>query len=126
MRLPEQLIDQTVKALLLLAAKAHHWHLTTQSYSAHKALGHLYEEAHDCADRISEAAQGAGFVPKSSNEDVVMMFTAPENAIRETEQICQVLAMLDDASKGVAWLSNIVQDCHGKIYAILYRLKRLK
>lgn len=117
-------LDTVVKALLSLAAQAHHWHLATRSYAQHKAFGDLYSYAHEAADALAEPAMGdGGYTPESLKSPIGLVFCAPEAAPRELEDICDMLHQLE--SRSPDWLVNLLQELQGRLYSTLYQLKRL-
>lgn len=118
-------INQCVQKCLMMAAKAHQWHLLTRNYAAHMALGDLYEYFHDAADKLSESAQGAGLNPLASQGKLTLEFTSAESAISETEAFIGELETLRAAVSAMPWYDNIVQEVQGSLYGILYKLKRL-
>lgn len=118
-------ITAMVNQLLLLSAEAHGWHLKTKSYAQHMAFGELYDYAHDAADSLSEAAQGAGYQPPLTGPAISCSFSAPAKAIPEIERLCGELSKLSDQSASVPWFANLVQEVEGNLYKIAYKLKRL-
>jgi DNA-binding ferritin-like protein len=119
-------LNDVIQQFHLMSAKAHHWHLTTRSYSAHMALGELYEYLPDAADKLSETAQGAGLNPSAlSNSKVQVAFSGADQAIKETEAFLVEVETLRGKVTSLAWLDNILQEIQGTLYGILFKLKRL-
>lgn len=107
---------------LVLAAKSHHWHLTTRSYARHVALGQLYEYFHAAIDQLAEAAIGAGIELATTAKATWKVNFPPDSAAEaEVEGFIKELKAL----KGDPWLMNIVEEIESNLYAILYKLKQL-
>ena len=52
-------MNEFIATLFLARELAHRYHLSTKSYSQHKALEHFYEHILDLTDDLAEMAQGA-------------------------------------------------------------------
>lgn len=131
-------VNDLVYQALVLAAKAHVWHLAVTgqgSYAQHMALGALYEYFHDIADRISETAQGNDLNPLPNNFAVRFTFTGPDSAVSDVQSFIdnvQAVSEYIDESENEAsetsdydYLENIFQEIIGNLYAHLYKLKKL-
>jgi hypothetical protein len=118
-------INDCVQKCLMLAAKAHQWHLATRNGFTHLTLGDLYEYFHVAADKLSESAQGAGLNPSASRGKLSLEFTSAESAISETEAFIGELESLRGMVSAMPWYDSIVQEVQGSLYDILYKLKRL-
>ena len=56
-------MNEFIANLFLTRELAHRYHLSTKSYSEHKALGHFYSELEDQIDGLTEMWQGkAGII----------------------------------------------------------------
>ena len=51
-------MNEFIANLFLTRELAHRYHLSTKSYSEHKALGHFYSELEDQIDSLTEMWQG--------------------------------------------------------------------
>ena len=52
-------MNEFIATLFLTRELAHRYHLSTKSYSQHKALGNFYEDLLDLTDDLAEMTQGA-------------------------------------------------------------------
>ena len=52
-------MNEFIATLFLTRELAHRYHLSTKSYSQHKALGNFYEDLLDLIDDLAEMTQGA-------------------------------------------------------------------
>ena len=112
---------ELVYKALAMAATAHHWHLTTQSYARHLAFGELYDYCHDIADTLAEKLMGSGEVFAVDGVKQPLDFTNPDKAIPLIEDFAEDFEDILEPE----WLTNIAQEIQGRLYAILYKLKRL-
>lgn len=114
--------DSLTKQLLVLAAVSHFWHLTTPSYARHQAFGELYPLAHDLADKLNEALQGAG-VREPDQTRITVGFTGESGAEGEIEKV--VMAARKISESKALWVSNIGQEIEAALFGVLYKLKKL-
>ena len=67
----------TTSAMILMLVEAtdqiHVFHWQTQSYSEHKALGHLYDSMADLTDKMAEVAMGADSGPRPKLSDGIKL-----------------------------------------------------
>ena len=112
--------ELTYKALAM-AATAHHWHLTTNSYARHIAFGELYNYCHDIADTLAEKLMGSGEQFSKTNVKLALEFTTPDKAIVLIEDFAEEFEDILEPP----WLVNIAQEIQGRLYGILYKLKNL-
>ncbi len=124
-----RLINDAVANTLVLAAKAHFWHLTTRSYAAHQALGELYSFLHEVADGLSEPAQGEGLEHSAVALQANFQPYTAAQVIGELENFCSIslgkVLMGIQGNTDLQWYANIVQGFQGDLYKTLYKLKRL-
>jgi DNA-binding ferritin-like protein len=106
---------------LVLAALAHHWHLTTTSYAQHVTLGEVYLYCHTIADTLAEKLIGAGEDLPDKSAKFSFAFTPSSQAIKTLETFAQDFENLTDPP----WLQNLAQEIQGELYGHLYKLKRL-
>ncbi|MCF7968101.1 MAG: hypothetical protein K9K68_02920 [Methylococcaceae bacterium] len=118
-------VNGLIQQCMLMAAKAHQWHLATRSYAAHVALNELYDYLPDAADKLSETCQGAGLNPLAITDKVTITFSSPDQAIKEIEAFMVEIEAVRKTVTDMPWLDNIFQDIQGTIYGTLYKLKRL-
>ena len=96
-------------------------HLSTDSYSVHKALGKYYEDIIELADDFAEAYQGRYEKIKKYPEEFHSA-TDPEKYLKS------LLQFVDEARGDLpqdSELQNIVDEITSLIDATLYRLKFL-
>ena len=110
-----------IAALLHSSTVAHFMHLSTDSYAAHKALGHYYEDIIELADDFAEAYQGRyGKIKKYPDE-----FHAgkdPEKYLKSMQ------GFVDEARKDLpqdSEIQNIIDEISQLIDSTLYKLKFL-
>ena len=112
-----------VSALLHSSTAAHFLHLSTKSYSEHKALGGFYEDILDLADKYAEAFQGHyGIIPLSAYIDDFKVQKDAKTYIKGLLQFAKGLRkeLPDDPD-----LQNIHDEIVGLIAATLYKLENL-
>jgi len=110
-----------VAALLHSSTVTHFMHLSTDSYSVHKALGKYYEDIIELADDFAEAYQGRYEKIKKYPEEFHSA-TDPEKYLKS------LLQFVDEARGDLpqdSELQNIVDEITSLIDATLYRLKFL-
>jgi len=113
-----------VAALLNSSTVAHLIHLSTTSYSEHKALGHFYEDILDLADRYAETYAGHhGVIPVAMYPDEFKVQKDGKTYIANLLQFSQSMRkQLPDDSD----LTNIHDEINGLIASTLYKLERFK
>lgn len=112
-----------VSALLHSSTAAHFLHLSTKSYSEHKALGGFYEDILDLADKYAEAFQGHyGIIPLSAYIDDFKVQKDAKTYIKGLLQFAKGMRkeLPDDPD-----LQNIHDEIVGLIAATLYKLENL-
>ena len=112
-----------VSALLHSSTAAHFLHLSTKSYSEHKALGGFYEDILDFADKYAEAFQGHyGIIPLSAYIDDFKVQKDAKTYIKGLLQFAKGMRkeLPDDPD-----LQNIHDEIVGLIAATLYKLENL-
>ena len=112
-----------VSALLHSSTAAHFLHLSTKSYSEHKALGGFYEDILDLADKYAEAFQGHyGIIPLSAYIDDFKVQKDAKTYIKGLLQFAKGMRkeLPDDPD-----LQNIHDEIVGLIAATFYKLENL-
>lgn len=112
-----------VSALLHSSTAAHFLHLSTKSYSEHKALGGFYEDILDLADKYAEAFQGHyGIIPLTAYIDDFKVQKDAKTYIKGLLQFAKGMRkeLPDDPD-----LQNIHDEIVGLIAATLYKLENL-
>lgn len=110
-----------IATLLHSSTVAHFMHLSTDSYAAHKALGHYYEKIIDLADDFAEAYQGRYNKIKKYPEE---FHTAadPEKYLKSMQ------GFVDEARTDLpqdSEIQNIIDEISQLIDSTLYKLKFL-
>lgn len=120
----EKLLDITGFFSLLLNSitQAHIFHLQTNSYAAHKALGSYYAIVEDLTDKLIEAYQGSheivkGYSPAeySDIKDPVVYF---EGLLKKVDASSKLFTESD--------MLNIVDEIKTLIKQTIYKLQNLK
>lgn len=110
--------------LLHAVLNAHILHFQTQSYAAHKALGHFYEELQDLVDTYVEAFQGLYGLIETYPSSV---HQGP--ASDPIEHVKNVGVYVRDMRKHLpdeTELQNIIDDVMQLVDSTLYKLRFLK
>jgi len=108
--------------LLNSITQAHIFHLQTNSYAAHKALGEYYAAVEDLTDKLIEAYQGSheivkGYSPAeySDIKDPIVYFEALLKSVDSSSKLFTESDML-----------NIVDEVKTLIKQTIYKLENLK
>ena len=116
-------IKSFVSKLFEVRQTAHNAHLSTKSYSEHKALGSFYEEILGLSDAFIETFQGQyGIISGYENINVSKeqnVISYIENAVEEFKETRK------DLEKDTH-LQNIIDEMISLSYSTLYKLKFLK
>lgn len=110
-----------IAALLHSSTVTHFMHLSTDSYAAHKALGHYYEDIIDLADDFAEAFQGRYSKIKSYPEEF-------HSATDPVKYLRSVQKFVDEARGDLpkdSEIQNIIDEISQLIDSTLYKLKFL-
>ena len=110
-----------IAALLHSSTVAHFMHLSTDSYSAHKALGHYYGKIIDLTDDFAEAYQGRYSKIKKYPDE----FHAGKNPV---EYLKSMQKFVDEAREHLptdSEIQNIIDEISQLIDSTLYKLKFL-
>ena len=111
-----------VATLFHSGTNAHFFHLSTNSYAQHKALGKYYEEIIELADDYAEAYMGC----YEQLKQFPNVYHLPKEPLKYLESL-QTFVM--DASKDLPQeqaLINIVAEIQQLIDSTIYKLKFLK
>ena len=110
-----------IAALLHSSTVTHFMHLSTDSYSAHKALGRYYEEIIELADDFAEAYQGRYEKIKSYPSE----FHDGKDPVKYLKSI---QGFVDEAREDLpqdSEIQNIIDEISQLIDSTLYKLKFL-
>jgi len=112
-----------VSALLHSSTAAHFLHLSSKSYSEHKALGNYYEDILDVADKYAEAYQGHfGIIPMTAYIDD---FKVQKDAKAYVSGLLDFAKSMRDQLPDEPDLQNIHDEIVGLIASTLYKLEQL-
>lgn len=119
-------VRNLVSGLFHIRDQAHALHLAATTFSAHVALGELYDAVISHADKIAEVAQGKyGPMNLISANGAI----APSVASDPKEFIAAVAAWIESAHSFVpahdTFLHNLVDEVQAMIYQAKYKLERL-
>lgn len=116
----EAKLNRVIQAILGLAAKAHFWHLTTDSYAEHIAFGDLYGYAHELVDSLAEPARSAyNYTPCTCTTNVAL--TSSDKAVSELIALIRLL----DTCRDQKWLDALIDDAQAVLHQYVYKLKFL-
>lgn len=110
-----------IAALLHSSTVAHFMHLSTDSFSAHKALGRYYTNIIDLVDNFAEAYQGR-YNKIKNYPDEFHSGTDPVKYLKSMQQF------VDEAREDLpqeSEIQNIIDEISQLIDSTLYRLKFL-
>lgn len=111
-----------VATLFHSGTNAHFFHLSTNSYSQHKALGHFYEEIIELTDDYAEAFMG--------RYEQIKVFPSTYHLPKEPLKYLESLKVfVDEANTDLPKdqeLVNIVAEIQQLIDSTIYKLKFLK
>lgn len=110
-----------IATLLHSSTVTHFMHLSTDSYSAHKALGHYYEDIIELADDFAEAYQGRyNKIKKYPSE-----FHASNDPVKYLKTMQK---FIDEAREDLpqdSEIQNIIDEISQLVDSTLYKLKFL-
>lgn len=115
-------VAEFVAVLLHSATVTHLQHLSTNSYSAHKALRHYYRDIQELADRYAEAFSGKYQQLKKFPDD----FHMEKDPVRYLETIKEFVEEARKELPADTELDNIVDECADLINRSLYKLRFLE
>jgi DNA-binding ferritin-like protein len=110
-----------VAQLLHSSTITHFMHLSTDSYSQHKALGKFYEQIIDLTDRFAEAYQGRYEKIKNYPSDF-------HSATEPVTYLKKLQRFVDESRKDLpddTTIQNIIDEIVELIDSTLYKLKFL-
>ena len=113
-----------VGVLFISRTIAHILHLSTDSYSKHKALESFYSDIVDLADSFAEQYQGR-FDVTLDIPALTAKETNPIKYIEDTRDFI-VKTRYDVCSKEYTSLQNVIDEIEGLCDATLYKLRKLK
>ena len=112
------------EAAIFMYARAHMWHLNTNSYAAHMALGGFYTGLIDLIDAFAEGSMAY------MNETVqptgaAYRFDSVESAVPGLEQFLVITKQLHGTLAEQPGLTNILENIMSLTESTLYKLKHL-
>lgn len=113
------MVKELIRKMFESRNAAHLEHWKTNSYAAHKALGHFYEDLVDLLDKYVEAHQGTfGIINEAENETDVAK-NIHDDIIWLTQNRAKI-------TKGVPALENILDEMTALHMKTLYKLENLR
>lgn len=113
------------EAALFMSARAHMWHLNTNSYAAHMALKSFYEGLPDLVDAFAEAAM-AYQMETLQPAGGAYRFDTSDMAIGGLEQFLQITKQVHAECQSQPGLTNALENIISLIEGTLYKLKHLR
>lgn len=117
---------ETLLSVLLQARNMTHiFHWKTKSFSAHLALGELYDILSDMADELAEMTMGA-------HGDLGDISASPDTALDNNSYesfIVSLFNILQDMKADIPqedWLINKFEELQGAVSKIKYKIENLK
>ena len=112
---------QFISTLFASRTQAHIFHLQTQSFAAHMALGTYYDEIVDLVDSLVESYQGKyGIV-----EDYPNVYHSPKDPLKYFESLQRFVADARQDLPQDSELQNIIDEIADLINTTTYKLKFL-
>lgn len=119
------MIARLIAMLFLSREVAHRAHLSTTSYSQHKALRHFYNDIIDNADAIAEAYQGRngliGNIPILTESDRGNVADVLEKHLETIEALRYTAVEKTDTA-----IQNLIDTAVETYLSVLYKLRNLK
>ena len=113
------------EAALFMSARAHMWHLDTNSYAAHKALQKFYEDLPDLVDAFAEASMSYQMETLQPSGGVYR-FDTSDMAVSGLEQFLQITKQVHSECQLQPGLTNALENIISLIESTLYKLKHLR
>jgi hypothetical protein len=118
-------LTEIVSTLLHSRNQIHVFHLQTESYSQHKALGKFYDEITDLIDGIVESYQGKHGIIKGYSSGKIEDYKSGEQVISYLEKIDLVIEKNRKSIKE-SYIQNQIDEVQTLLYSTLYKMKFLK
>jgi hypothetical protein len=118
-------LTEMLSILLHSRNQIHVFHLQTESYSQHKALGKFYDEITDLIDGIVESYQGKHGIIKGYTIGKIEDYKSGEQVITYLEKIDSVIEKNRKSVKE-SYIQNQIDEVQTLLYSTLYKMKFLK
>jgi hypothetical protein len=118
-------LKEIVSSLLHSRNQIHVFHLQTESYAQHKALGDFYDGIGDLIDGIVESYQGKHGIIKGYSSDKIEDYKSSEQVISYLEKIDLVLEKNRKLVKE-SYTQNQIDEVQTLLYSTIYKMKFLK
>ena len=116
---------EMLSILLHSRNQIHVFHLQTESYAEHKALGDFYEGIGDLIDGIVESHQGKHGIIKGYGTGKIEDYKSGEQVITYLEKIDSVIEKNRKSVKE-SYIQNQIDEVQTLLYSTLYKMKFLK
>ena len=116
---------EMISILLHSKNQIHVFHLQTESYAEHKALGNYYEGIVDLIDGIVESYQGKHGIIKGYSSGKIEDYKSGEQVISYLEKIDLVIEKNRKSIKE-SYIQNQIDEVQTLLYSTLYKMKFLK
>lgn len=116
-------------SLLILAQKAHLWHLNANTRFAHELMGEVYTYMEKAADSLLETIMsdtGSAINPTNDDFDLSGVDYDQDNVVSFLEGIVQQAEALIDSNEDNSAIVNILSDLVEQFKTYIYKLKRLE
>lgn len=111
-----------ISALFSARDKAHQLHLRTRSFSAHIALGELYEGLLDLADQLAEVVQGKYGIM----EPIVSTSSVGDDPIAFIHELASWVETAHSyVPTGDSFINNLIDEVQALVYRTKYKLDNL-
>ena len=114
---------QFISTLFNSRTQAHIYHLQTNSYAAHVALGAYYDEIVDLADGLVESYQGRYGILRGYQGQA--SFKEDENAITYFEALCKYIETIRQQLPQDTYIQNEIDTVVALVETTKYKLKFL-
>jgi hypothetical protein len=118
-------LTEMLSILLHSRNQIHIFHLQTESYAEHKALGNFYEGIGDLIDGIVESHQGKHGIIKGYGGGKIEDYKSGEQVITYLEKIDSVIEKNRKSVKE-SYIQNQIDEVQTLLYSTLYKMKFLK
>lgn len=117
-------LDLYKEAAIFMPARAHMWHLNTNSYAQHKALGTFYEDLTGLVDSFIEGCMAYYNVVQPTGQSYT--FTTSEDAVEGLSQFLNITQQVHTELQDKPGLTNILEDILSLTEKTLYKLQHLQ
>ena len=116
-------------SLLILAQKAHLWHLNANTSFAHELMGEVYTYMEKAADSLLETIMsdtGSAINPTNDDFDLSGVDYDRDNVVSFLEGIVQQAEALIESNEDNSAIVNILSELVEQFKTYIYKLKRLE